>query len=93
MKVSLISSNGVKYIRCPQNKKYYFRHQVLTVNYRGSGVMVLKFFSRSGVGLLVRIEENMDRFVYQNKLKTQMLPYAKQNKNTNYSNKVALYDA
>lgn len=77
-KFNLMSADGVKYIRRPKNKKYDFRYQVPTVKYGGGSVMVWGCFSRSGVGPLVRIEENMDRFVYENILRTQMLPYAKQ---------------
>jgi len=78
-KFNLVSSDGIKYIRRPVNKRYDVRYQVPTIKHGGGSVMVWGCFSRYGVGLLVRIEGNMDRFMYENILKTQMLPYAKEN--------------
>lgn len=44
-----------------------------------ANIMVWGCFSRYGVGPLVRIEGTMDRFMYADILKKQMLPYAKEN--------------
>lgn len=72
-----MSSDGIKYIRRPVNKKYDYRYQIPTVKHGGGSVMVWGCFSRSGVGPLIRIEGKMDRFMYAKILKSQMLPYAK----------------
>lgn len=76
-KFNLMSSDGIKYVRRPKNKKYDYRYQIPTVKHGGGSIMVWGCFSRSGVGPLVRIEGNMDRFEYAKILKTEMLPYAK----------------
>lgn len=76
-------SDGIKYIRRPVNKRYdAIRYQVPTIKCAhggGSVAMVWGCFSRYGVGPLVRIEGNMDRFMYENILKTQIIPYSKEN--------------
>lgn len=78
-KFNLFSSDGIKYVRRPKNERYNIRYQIPTVKHGGGNVMVWGCFSRKGVGPLFRIEVNMDRFVYQEILDKQMLPYAKRN--------------
>lgn len=78
-KFNLISSDGIKYVRRPKNKKYDVRYQIPTVKHGGGSVMVWGCFSRSGVGPLVRIDGIMDRVVYANILRTQMLPHGRHN--------------
>lgn len=74
-----MTSDGIKYVRRPINKRYDVRYQIPTVKHGGGNVMVWGYFSRNGVGPLVQIEGNMDRFMYENILKMHMLPYAKEN--------------
>lgn len=51
----------------------------------GGGVMVWGAFSYEGMGLLIEIEDIMDRFVYKNILDKQMLPFAKNNMSHGWS--------
>lgn len=78
-KFNLMSSDGIKYVRRPRNKRHDVRYQVPTVKHGGGNVMVWGCFSRHGVGPLVRVDGIMDRFVYENILNTHMVPYAKEN--------------
>lgn len=79
-KFNLFSSNGIKYVCRPKNERYNVRYQVPTMKHNKENVMVWGGgVSRKKVGPLFRIEGNMDRFVYQEILDKQMLPYAKRN--------------
>lgn len=49
------------------------------IKYHSGNIMVWGCFSHHGVGPLVRIEGTMDRLMYADILKQQMLPYAKAN--------------
>lgn len=78
-KFNLVSSDGIRYVRRPINKRFDIQYQIPTVKHGGGNIMVWGCFSRYGVGPLVRIEGTMDRFMYADILKKQMLPYAKEN--------------
>lgn len=76
-KFNLFSSDGIRYIRRPKGKKYDIKYQVPTIKHGGGNVMVWGCFSRDGVGPLHKIDGIMDRFVYADILKNNMLPHAK----------------
>lgn len=76
-KYNLFSSDGIRYIRRPINKRNDVKYQIPTVKHGGGNVMVWGCFSRDGVGPLHRINGIMDRFVYADILGNQMLPHAK----------------
>lgn len=78
-KFNLVASDGIRYVRRPINKRFDVRYQIPTVKYGGGNVMVWGCFSRYGVGPLARIEKTMDRFMYAEILKNQMIPHAKKN--------------
>ena len=78
-KFNLVSSDGIRYVRRPVNKRFDVRYQIPTVKHGGGNVMVWGCFSRHGVGPLFKIDGIMDRFVYAEILKKQMLPYAQIN--------------
>lgn len=83
-KFNLFSSDGIKYVRRPKNKRNDVRYQVPTVKHGGGNVMVWGCFSRSGVGPLVKIEGKMDRFAYRKILEEHMIPHAKRNMPRNW---------
>ena len=64
-KYNLFSSDGIKYIRRPENQRDNVRYQVPTVKHGGGSVMVWGCFSRDGIGPLHRITGIMDRYVYE----------------------------
>lgn len=78
-KFNMFSSDGIRYIRRPPNKRDDPKYQVPTVKHGGGHVMVWGCFSRSEVGPLVEVKDIMDRFRYCEILQNHMLPYAKRN--------------
>lgn len=74
---NLFSSDGIRYIRRPINKRNDIKYQVPTVKHGGGNVMVWGCFSRDGIGPLHRINGIMDKFMYADILKKHMLPHAK----------------
>ena len=73
-----MSSDGIKYVRRPENKRYDVRDQVPTVKHGGGNVMVWRCFWTDGVGPLVRITGRMDRFSYERILREHMLPHVRE---------------
>ena len=76
-KYNLFSSDGIKFIRRPENKRNHIKYQVPTIKHGGGNVMVWGCFSRDGVGPLVRINDKMDAKLYLSIISTHMLPHAK----------------
>ena len=75
-KFNLFSSDGIKYVRRPVNRRNDVRYQVPTIKHGGGSVMVWGCFSNKGVGPLVRIDGIIDQLVYREILKNHMLPFA-----------------
>ena len=63
-KFNMFSSDGIRYIRRPPNKRDYPKYQVPTVKHGGGHVMVCGCFSRSEVGPLVYVKDILDRLCY-----------------------------
>lgn len=78
-KFDMFSSDGIRYVRRPPNKRDDPKYQVPTVKHGGGHVMVWGCFSHSGVGPLVEVKGTMDRFRYCEILQNHMLLHAKRN--------------
>lgn len=76
-KFNLFSSDGIKYIRRPANKRHDVKYQVPTVKHGGGNVMVWGCFSRDKVGPLVLVDGKMNSEHYQKILKDHLLPHGK----------------
>lgn len=76
-KYMLFSSDGVKYVRRPDNQRTNPRYMVPTMKHGGGNIMVWGCFSRDGVGPLHRIDGIMDKEMYRDILTNVMLPHAK----------------
>lgn len=75
-KFNFVSSDGIKYVRRPTNKRNDVKYQVPTVKHGGGNVMVWGCFSRDGVGPLHQVEGIMDGPKYVEIIKDVMLPHA-----------------
>lgn len=76
-KFNLFSSDGIRFVRRPKNKRNDVRYMVPTVKHGGGSVMVWGCFSRDCVGPLVRINGIMDSKYYLEIIKEHMLTHAK----------------
>ena len=83
-KFNMFSSDGIRYVRRPPNKRDDPKYQVPTMKHGVGHVMVSGCFSQSGVGPLVEVEGIMDRFSYCEILQKHMLPHAKPNLGRNW---------
>lgn len=75
-KFNLFGSDGIAYVRRPAGKRYAQEYQLPTIKHGGGSIMVWGCFSGRGVGPLLLIEGNMDRFMYEGILENTMRPYA-----------------
>jgi hypothetical protein len=75
----MFSSDGLRNIRQPPNKRDGPKYQIPTVKRGGDHVMVRSCFSHSELGPSVEVKDIMDRFRYCEILQNHMLPYAKRN--------------
>lgn len=73
----LFGNDSRGFVRRPSGTRFDPQYQVATVKHGGGSIMVWGCFTRNGVGPLVRIEGNMDRFMYRDILEKHMLPWAK----------------
>ena len=78
-KFNLFSSDGIKYVRRPKNKRNDKKYQVPTMKHGGGNIMVWGCFSRSGVGPLIEIHGKMDRIKYGEILTKYMIPHGRRN--------------
>lgn len=76
-KYNIFSSDGIRYVRRPKNKRHNVQYQVPTVKHGGGNVMVWGCFSRDGVGPLHRITGIMDGKMYVDILSKFMVPHAR----------------
>ena len=77
-KFNLFGSDGIKYVRRPEGKRFEPKYQLPTVKHGCGSVMVWGCFGYSGVGPLHFIDGIMDQFVYRDIIKVVLLPFTKQ---------------
>ncbi|RCN53386.1 transposase [Ancylostoma caninum] len=77
-KYMLFGSDGIKWIRRPDSKRYDPKYLPPTVKHGGGSCPVWGCFSARGMGPLHHIQGTMDRHVYKDILENVMLPYARQ---------------
>ncbi|RCN49239.1 hypothetical protein ANCCAN_04654 [Ancylostoma caninum] len=77
-KYMLFRSDGIKWIRRPDSKRYDPKYLLPTVKHGGGSCLVWGCFSAREMGPLYHIQGTMDRHVYIDILKNVMLPYASQ---------------
>lgn len=75
----LFQSDGICWVRRPINERFNPKYTRPTVKHGGGGIMVWGCFGGFGMGPLVKIDGIMDRYVYQDILANQMLPWAEEN--------------
>lgn len=78
-KFLLFGTDGITYVRRPDNARYDPKYQLPTVKHGGGSLMVWGCFSASGVGPLHRINGIMTKEVYEEILQDVFLPWARQN--------------
>lgn len=76
-KYLLFGTDGIKWIRRPQGKRFDPKYQLPTIKHGGGSCLVWGCFSARGMGPLHHINGIMDRHVYINILETIMLPFAR----------------
>lgn len=74
-KFNLFSSDGIRYIRRPINRRFDPRYTVPTVKHGGGSIMVWGCFSGNGIGPIHKIDGIMDRFGYRDIMANVMLPF------------------
>lgn len=79
-KFLLFGSDGIRYIRRPEGKRFDPKYQLPTVKHGGGNVMVWGCFRHGKIGPLHLIEQIMDRFVYLDILNEVLLPHVREGK-------------
>ncbi|RCN25782.1 hypothetical protein ANCCAN_28503 [Ancylostoma caninum] len=77
-KYMLFGSDGIKWIRRPDSKRYDPKYLLPTVKHGGGSCLVWGCFSARGMGPLYHIQGTMDRHVYIDIFENVMPPYARQ---------------
>lgn len=78
-KFNLHCSDGIRYVRRPNNQRLNPKYTRDTIKHGGGNVLIWGCFSGFGLGPLIQIDGIMNRFYYKNILETNMLPFAEEN--------------
>lgn len=77
-KFNMFGSDGMKWVRRPNNERYNPKYTTPTIKHGGGNVLVWGCFSGHGMGPLRRIEGVMDWYQYLDILRNTMLPFAEE---------------